>query len=191
VLQHVVDMKNANCFSPGVAGTTGDGAIAQFNSGQAAIFFLSPPTSSLLSASIPTGVFAPPPSKVGAPQSLCVNQTNFIAINNAATGDKLAAALKFIDFVARPAQSATFDKASGEVLSGYAVMKGDFSASPRLKVLAPYLNDKSPVQPVYVWPNPLVASALSKGAAGLFTGQKTIDQILTDMDNAFNQGRIS
>ena len=41
--------------------------------------------------------------------------------------------------------------------------------------------------PSNVWPNPSVYEALSVGVQGLLTGQKTIDQVLTDMDNAWDQ----
>jgi raffinose/stachyose/melibiose transport system substrate-binding protein len=192
-LQRIVDMRNNGCFSPGVAGTTSDGAIAQFASGQAAMLFLGTHSFSLFPPTLHLGLFPGPPDKVGDPVSVMANQTNFLAVNAATTGAKRDAALKFIDFVARPKQSATFNRAVGVEVTGFDMVSGKLPVDqfPLLKPLAPYITSHSPTAPVYVWPNPLVASALSKGLAGLMTGQKTVDQILADMDAAYNQGRIS
>ena len=41
--------------------------------------------------------------------------------------------------------------------------------------------------PNNIWPNPSVYEALQVGVQGLLTGQKTIDQVLTDMDTAWGE----
>ena len=41
--------------------------------------------------------------------------------------------------------------------------------------------------PNNIWPNPSVYEALQVGVQGLLTGQKTIDQVLADMDTAWGE----
>jgi raffinose/stachyose/melibiose transport system substrate-binding protein len=41
--------------------------------------------------------------------------------------------------------------------------------------------------PNNVWPNPAVYDALGTGVQGLLTGQKTIDDVLSAMDTAWDQ----
>ena len=41
--------------------------------------------------------------------------------------------------------------------------------------------------PSNVWPNPSIYDALGVGAQGLLTGQKTIDQLLGELDAAWDQ----
>jgi raffinose/stachyose/melibiose transport system substrate-binding protein len=40
--------------------------------------------------------------------------------------------------------------------------------------------------PLETWPNPAVYDALGVGVQGLLTGQKTVDQVLADMDAAWD-----
>jgi ABC-type glycerol-3-phosphate transport system substrate-binding protein len=120
---------------------------------------------------------------------MALNPTNSWGVNAALTGEKRDAALKFIDFIARPKQTATFNKAIGALLSGLDLKNATIPDTyPVLKPLAPLLKRRNPVAPNLTWPNGLVQPAFNAALAGIFTGQKSIDQGLADMDNAYNQG---
>jgi ABC-type glycerol-3-phosphate transport system substrate-binding protein len=118
-----------------------------------------------------------------------INPPNLWGVNAATTGATRDAALKFIDFIARPKQTETFNKARGAILSGLQLQTATIPVYfPELQPLAPILKRRNPLSSVYVWPNPFVTTALNAAMVGIFTGQKTVDQGLTDMDNAFNRG---
>ena len=46
---------------------------------------------------------------------------------------------------------------------------------------------RTPPLPNNIWPNPAVYDALGSGVQGLLTGQKTVDQVLADMDTAWDE----
>jgi raffinose/stachyose/melibiose transport system substrate-binding protein len=119
-------------------------------------------------------------------------QPSWAAVINATiTPEKKAAALKFIDFIERPKQTETFDKAAGLLLSGFVLKTGKFPtwAQPYLEIAGPLIKKGATVtNPQAVWPNAGVTTAMYNGFVGLLTGQKSIDQTLADMDTAFNLG---
>jgi raffinose/stachyose/melibiose transport system substrate-binding protein len=190
-LQRIAEMKNAGCFSPGAAGTASEQAPALFDSGQALMYYTGTHSSSLF-PHVHIGLMPTPPDAAGGKIGVVLNPTNYIAVNAAISGAQKEAALKFVDFIARPKQSDTFNRAVGMVFSGYDAATGHLPVKefPALAAVAPYVNKSSATNPQWVWPNTKVAAALAVGIAGLFTGQKTPEQVVADMDAAFNLGRL-
>jgi raffinose/stachyose/melibiose transport system substrate-binding protein len=193
VFEEMLEMKAANCFSPGVVGTTPDSAIAQMARGDAAMTGTATNLIGLVkrvNPSINVIAFGFPGEKA-TDARLTIVPTAGTAVNGKTTGAQADAALKFIDFLGRPKQTATFAKAAG--LFPPAILK-DFkipSDQPlkELRLLVPILQKKNPIIPYHRWPNPQVAVVINAGVAGLLTGQTTPQRLTADMDAAFDKGR--
>jgi raffinose/stachyose/melibiose transport system substrate-binding protein len=191
VFQNIVDAKNAGCFSPGAVGTTGPQAAAQFATGEAAMLN----TVSLtygqflqINPKLNYGILPAPPARA-ADQRIMLNATAIFGVNAQATGETREAALKMIDFMSRPKQQETYNRGAGVLLSGYQLRTGAIpSFYPQVKPLIPILKRNNPNVPSAVWPNAFIFPAMNTGVQGLFTGQKTPDQIVADMDAAYNRG---
>jgi raffinose/stachyose/melibiose transport system substrate-binding protein len=189
--EQLVQMKDAKCFSPGTVGTGSVVPASQFATGDAASYVAQTAGFSLwlsINPKLNFGMF-PIPAEKPADQRLLLNPTDSWSVSSATTGATRDAALKFIDFIARPKQTDTMNKAIGELLSGPQLKTLAVGPDqPRLRSVAPLLKRKNTINQTIIWPNPLVLPALNAGMVGLFTGQKTIDQALADMDAAFNKG---
>jgi raffinose/stachyose/melibiose transport system substrate-binding protein len=128
----------------------------------------------------------PYPAEKPADQRLTVQPTPTFWVNKTNGDARLQATLKLVDFIARPKQAETYGRATGALVPAEALRTG---------VLPSYLTALKPLTPLFkrplvttfsaIWPNANIANAAVNGVTGLFTGQKTIDQILTDMDNAW------
>ena len=185
VLEDIVEMNDAGCFQDGVAGGTFD-TITQGLGGQTA---LSAPVPGSAAAQINQGaglelnVQAFPPAKGQEPYAV-VSASYAWAINAAADDDAKASAQAFLDWAAEPAQAQTFADLSGLIpISGAtaSTVSAEYEPIGELIESGSYTGF-----PVETWPNPAVYDALSVGIQGLFTGQKTVDQILDEMDAAWD-----
>ena len=185
VLEDIVEMNDAGCFQDGVAGGTFD-SITQGLGGQTA---LSAPVPGSAAAQINQGaglelnVQAFPPSKGQEPYAV-VSASYAWAINAAAEDDAKASAQAFLDWAAEPEQAQTFADLSGLIpISGATAS----TVSKEYEPIGALIESGSYTGfPVETWPNPAVYDALSVGIQGLFTGQKTVDQILDEMDAAWD-----
>jgi raffinose/stachyose/melibiose transport system substrate-binding protein len=191
-LQQIVEMRSAGCFSPGAITTLQPQAAAAFATGDAAMYTLQTQRFSqflVINPKMNFGVFAMPADK-SADTRIMINSTGIVGVNAATTGETRDAALKFIDFIARPKQQQTFDNAIGALLTPEQLRLGQIpSLWPQLTPMLPYLKRPSPIIPAAIWPNAQTSAALVVAIQGLFTGQKTVDQGLADLDTAFNLGR--
>jgi raffinose/stachyose/melibiose transport system substrate-binding protein len=185
VLDDIVEMNDAGCFQDGVAGGTFD-SITQGLGGQTS---LSAPVPGSAAAQINQGagleldVRAFPPAE-GQELFAVVSASYAWAINAAADDDAKASAQAFLDWAAEPAQAQTFADLSGLIpISGANASNVAEEYAP----IADLIESGSYTGfPVETWPNPAVYDALSVGIQGLFTGQKTVDQILDEMDAAWD-----
>ena len=185
VLEDIVEMNDAGCFQDGVAGGTFD-SITQGLGGQTA---LSAPVPGSAAAQINQGaglelnVQAFPPAKGQEPYAV-VSASYAWAINAAAEDDAKASAQAFLDWAAEPEQAQTFADLSGLIpISGATAS----TVSAEYEPIGALIESGSYTGfPVETWPNPAVYDALSVGIQGLFTGQKTVDQILDEMDAAWD-----
>jgi raffinose/stachyose/melibiose transport system substrate-binding protein len=91
----------------------------------------------------------------------------------------------FIDFMARPKQISLFAKVSGS-LSPYDATHGIVPSV--LKPMSPlFKSGKVVSSPQNAWPNPnLLFGWLGPGITGLFTGQRTIDDVLKGADSMWD-----
>jgi raffinose/stachyose/melibiose transport system substrate-binding protein len=190
--QQILDMKNANCFSPGAAGLNGANAQAQFAAGSAAMYPNGTQIFAALKAANPNlhfAIFALPADK-STDTRVMLSSSALFGVNAATSGVKRQAALKFIDFLASPDENAAFNAAGGATLTGYQYSHSQLPTdwSTQLAPVTPLFKRQNPLVPSAVWPNAQVQLTAATDVAGLFTGQKTVDQTLADLDAAFNQG---
>jgi raffinose/stachyose/melibiose transport system substrate-binding protein len=178
--QSILDMKDAGCFQPGAQGTSAAQEFSTFARGDAAMALMASTqfgNVTTINPTIKAGFFNLPADSPA--QSQVILNGSFIGIN--AQTKHPAEAKTFIHFLSRPKQAALFAKISGGN-SYYDILKN---------VLPPYMSDLAPLlkagkaqwAPHTQWPNPSINSVvLGSGIQGLFTGQKTIDDLLKSMD---------
>jgi raffinose/stachyose/melibiose transport system substrate-binding protein len=188
-LQRLVDMNNAGCFEPGASGTSGAAAEALFAQGQALMIGAITQEKNLIEAAGAKFRLSQHVYPAGTDPSQATTQLIIggnIAVNAHSSAPAQRAAQTFVDFSQRPAQNALFVRVQGG-LTQQQFLDGRIPA---------YMSDFGPVlakrayvaSPVYGWWNPNVALALQQNAIGLITGQRSIDDVLSAMDTAWNQG---
>ena len=184
VLEDIVEMNDGGCFQDGVAGGTFD-SITQGIGGQTSLT-AAVPGSAASSIAAGTGldlnVQAFPPDG-GDPYTLA--SANYAwAVNASSDDDVKASAQEFLDWLATPEESQAFAD-----LSGFVPITGA-TADNLLPIYEPIgdllENGDYAGLPNATWPNPAVYDALGTGVQGLLTGQKTVDQVLEEMDAAWD-----
>lgn len=184
VLNDVIEMNDSGCFQDGVEGGTFD-TITQ-NIGSSTSLTAAVPGSAATSISAGTGldlnVQAFPPASGQSAYTLA--SANYAwAINAAADDDVKASAQAFLDWLAQPAQAQEFAD-----ISGFVPITG-VSADTLAPVYAPIAElletDAFAGLPNATWPNPAVYDTLGTGVQALLTGQKTVQQVLEEMDAAW------
>ena len=96
------------------------------------------------------------------------------------------AAQTFVDFIARPKQTALYARSVGG-LTQYEFLKGqvpDFMSNFETV----FKEHRYVINPIMRWWNANVSLELRQDAIGLITGQRSIDDILSAMDAAWKQG---
>jgi raffinose/stachyose/melibiose transport system substrate-binding protein len=184
VLEDVIAMNEGGCFQDGVAGGTFD-TITQGIGAQTSLT-AAVPGSAAASIGAGTGldlnVQAFPPAGSGKPFTLA--SANYAwAINAKASDGAKKSAQEFLDWVAQPEQSKAFAD-----LSGFVPITGATADNllPEYEPIGDLLeNGDYTGLPNATWPNPAVYDALGTGVQGLLTGQKTVDQVLDEMDAAW------
>ena len=185
VLETIVEMKDAGCFQDGVEGGTFD-SITQGIGGQTSLS-ASVPGSAAKSIGDATGLDLTVqafPAAAGDDSFIVASAGYAWAINAAAEEAAKASAQEFLDWAAEPEQAQAFADLSGLV----AITGVDAANLP-----APYQpigelleEGRFTDAPFATFPNPGVYDALTVGIQGLLTGQKTVDQVLDEMDAAWD-----
>jgi raffinose/stachyose/melibiose transport system substrate-binding protein len=186
-LQTIIDLKEAGCFQAGSEGGGFD-AITNGLSGGTSIggFIPSGAAIEIAKAAPPEAAFAvePFPAEDGAEPYIMASSNYTLSINAASKAKDASAA--FLEWMAEDAQQQRYYELSGELpVSAYQDM--DLTGTIYEPVVDLLASGSYTSLPSNVWPNPSVYDALSVGVQGLLTGQKTIDQVLTDMDTAWDQ----
>ncbi|WP_322410265.1 ABC transporter substrate-binding protein [Microbacterium invictum] len=185
VLEDVVAMIDAGCFQNGAAGGTFD-SITQGLGGQTSLSAPVPGSAAAqinANAGLELDVRSFPPADGQEPYALI--SANYAWVINASADDAVKqSAQAFLDWAAEPEQAQTFADIAGLVpISGASAD----TVSVEYQPIGDLLESGSYTGfPVETWPNPAVYEALSVGVQGLFTGQKTVDQILDEMDAAWD-----
>ena len=188
-LQEIIDMSNAGCFEPGATGTGVAAATAEFAQG---LGLMAPQVSDFkgnIDQASPQFAYSfhqfPGGTDPNQTRTLLQLGTS-VGVNAHSSAANQAAAKTFIDFIARPKQNALYAQINGG-LTQYEVLKQQVPSF--MSDLAPMLKAHAyVVNPLQTWWNPSVLTALQQDCVGLLTGQKSIDDILNDMDAAWKQG---
>jgi len=185
-LQTIIDLKNGGCFQPGVEGGGFD-AITNGLAGGTSIGGFIPSGSAVeIAAAAPAEAdfkIQPFPAPDGGKQYVLAS-SNYTMSLNAKSADN-SAAKDFIDWLATPEAQQKYFEYSGELpISAYQDM--DLSDTVYSSVVDLLTDGSYTPLPANVWPNPSVYDALQTGVQGLLTGQKTVDQVLADMDSAWD-----
>jgi raffinose/stachyose/melibiose transport system substrate-binding protein len=182
-LQEVLQMKSANCFSPGAGGESLNQMISDFAGGSAPMMFT---TTGLignvlkLDPSLKVGIFAAP-GPTAASTRITTQAAGGLGIN--AKSANLTDAEAFLTFASQPAELAKetaansvispLDAADGNLTGLYAGIKSYFTSN---KVLA---------DPTAQWPNTAFNTNAGSTIQGLFTGQDSVTQVLASLDKFF------
>ncbi len=184
VLNDVITLNDSGCFQDGVEGGTFD-SITQGIGGQTSLT-AAVPGSAAISIGAGTGLDLtvqafPPADGQGA---FTLASANYAwAINAASDDDVKASAQTFLDWLAEPEQAQTFADLSGFVpISGATPDNVNAVYEPIGELLE---TGAFVGLPNATWPNPAVYDTLGVGVQGLLTGQKTVDQVLEEMDAAW------
>jgi raffinose/stachyose/melibiose transport system substrate-binding protein len=180
----LVTLRDAGCFNAAPAATTQQVAQGMLARGEAVMEFGTQQEILTLKGINPSASFAitPYPSIKASDTHAQISTSAFILSGNATTSHPKEVKT-FIDFMGRPKQNSLFAKV------GYAIANDDYNKAilpPEVQNFAPYIKaHKTVVTPVQGWPRPekgLFNPGLTSQIAGLFTGQRTVDQILTNED---------
>lgn len=186
-LELIVEMNEADCFQPGAAGA----GFEAITNGLAA--------KSSLTAFVPSGAVHEIMSGPAEGQELTVHpfpssgeedfifaSSNYSLSLNASAGDAASeAAQEFLAWAAEPEQSKKFADIAGVLpASGYADV--DLSETPYAPVAEALQNDRFVPLPNSQWVNQAVYDELGSGVQGLLTGQVTVGDVLTAMDQAWD-----
>jgi raffinose/stachyose/melibiose transport system substrate-binding protein len=187
-LQAVVQLKDS-CIQPNAAAMVRSQAYATFARGDAVMY---PAFASehgvvkLINPNLQLGDF-PLPADAAKDSVASYTTAQNILVANKATKSPKEAKL-FIDFTMRPKQNALFAKV-GSVFSGDDLKKGNLPAEfadqvPLLKA------GKALHQAAAGWPRPdkaMFTPVMTTEVIGLFTGQRTVAQILQNMDTLWDK----
>jgi len=185
----VVKMKNAKCFSPGVAASTLQQAFGQLASGQALMV--------AGASQVLNGVFPliKDPSAVsfnGVPfPSDKAGQGGVILAPNDGLSVWLhtkvkAAALTFVRYMAGEKAAQRFAASNGN--ADWAGFVKNRLPSHMTGLLPAVKKHQTVLNPTGIWPNPRIRETTSADTVGLLTGQKTPAVLLADADRAYDQG---
>jgi raffinose/stachyose/melibiose transport system substrate-binding protein len=188
-LQEYAELGQAGCFEPGAVGTTADAAISMFAQGQALMFAGPAVTRELVDQEKPQFRY----SHHAFPDGTAAGQTrtmlilgDAIGVNAHASAQDQAAAQTFVDFIARPKQSALYAQTTGGI-SQYQFLKNQIPAYLSNYATA-FAQHNYLVNPITNFWNAGVTLALQQDAVGLLTGQQSVDDVLKAMDAAWRQG---
>ena len=191
-LNALVQMKDANCFEAGQAGTTSTSSEQQFETGNALMVTTTIAGYGRITTAMPSlhnPVAAPFPA-ASANDTVVVHLP--LGLSGSATTKYPAAVRDFINFMGRPKQAALYANMSGAI-PGYEALKGTLTtlnttyAPTFYSLFGPLMKaGKSVPLPGMLWPRADLPITFGTEMVGLFTGQKTVDQVLSDMDAAWN-----
>ncbi len=189
-MQRFIGMNDAGCFQPGATGVTsgnagavlfaqGQGLMRDMTSNQWGLIVDAKPAFSYSFHRMPTGTRA-------TDTTTSISLLQGVSVNAHASAEKRAAAQTFVDFIARPKQNALFTKASGGLTQSQ-FRTGQVPAYMS-SMRTVFSNRKYIISPAAAWWNPDVSLALQQNGIGLITGQRSIDEVLTTMDAAWQKG---
>lgn len=186
-LQTILDLRDGGCFQPGVEGGGFDAITNGLAGGTSIGGFIPSGAAVEIAKAAPAEAdfkIQPFPAPDGGKPYILAS-SNYTMSLNAKSADNTAAT-DFIEWLATPEAQEKYFEYSGELpVSSY--QDADLSETVYSSVVDLLSDNSYTPLPANIWPNPSVYSALGTGVQGLLTGQKTVDQVLADMDAAWDQ----
>ena len=188
VLEQIIEFNKAGCYQDGAVGAGFDVLFPSVAQGKSAAAFAPAGAVGALRAQVDDGSFdvGVLPGEQEGDSRLVASPSNALAVN--ASGKHKGSTLKFLEFLAQPANQDALAEANGNVSITTAVSG---AVPPQFPTLEPYFSDadnKIVAQPNFLWPNSGVYDSLGTGIQGLLTGQATPDQVLKTMDEQYDRG---
>lgn len=186
VLSDFQEMIDAGCYAPDVAGVSAPVHSQQFASGQAAMYVMPAQALAIVAANggenLNISSFPFPGSRA---EKTWVPANSGISLVVNAEAESPDGAKLLIDFLGQPENRVKYSEHAGTI--AYAAGPDGEDVIPEvLEPLRPYLEGDQSVTLNYLfWPSSAVNQQLATSAQGLITGQKTIDQVLADTDQAW------
>ncbi|NUW41857.1 ABC transporter substrate-binding protein [Nonomuraea rhodomycinica] len=188
-LEKILELNKRGFFDDKPLGVSLDQSMKAVASGQAAMVNLVTSTFSLMAGyaaggEAEFGVFAAPGGDDAAKTMIPASPSHLFGVN--AKSERAAEARKFLDFLAQPANIASFCAAAKGVpgLDGVPTDK----VSPTLAPLLPFLKDGRNVPFAnHTWPNAVVQQTLLTAGQQLFSGSTTVDDALKKMDESYQK----
>jgi raffinose/stachyose/melibiose transport system substrate-binding protein len=183
-LVRVVDMKEADCFQKGADATAPGGMYTLVANGDAVTVITGSATSiTTANPEVELQYFAFPGDTAA---STFVPGTSVNAISVMESSRNKEAAMTFVDFLAQEQQSRQWAKISGNI-SSYDAERGSIDA--KYDLLEPYI-EKRQTTPYLTsqdgWSTESF-TALQEGMLALYLGRKTIDEVSSDLDAAWDK----
>jgi len=184
-LNELQSMIDGGCFSPGAGGTALNDMLTSYGSGQSAMMFTYGGLNGRVLAQAPElsiGMF-PFPAPNPSDTRITVQSAGGIAVWNGSKNKD--AANTFLSYLSKDDVAAAFAQSnqlistpqatSGNLPEVYSELK-TFFTTPGM--IIPDVTAR--------WPSTQMNTQIGASVQGLFTGQKTVDQVLGDMDSFFN-----
>lgn len=179
-------MIDAKCFASDVAAVKAPVHMQRFAASKAAMYVMPAQAINSVRNAAPDlrfSSFAFPGDTSAQTRVSAASGIALVVNAKARNGD---AARKLIDFLSTPAQRAAYANTAGTIAPG-AGPDGSDVYTDVLTPLKPYLAPDKVLTLNYLsWPNANVAQQLATSVQGLFTGQKSAEQVLADADQAWN-----
>lgn len=185
VLQSIKDMYDADCFQKGAAGAGFDALTNGMTQGNMFGFMAPAGGAKDIMDSTKGAVkleIQPMPAPRGSETYLMAGTPDGIAGNAATKNPELVT--DFLTWLTEPAQTKEFASASGNI------PVGDVTGNDLLPQYAPVADliksGQTRNYPNLAWANGEVYEAYGSGITGILTGQKSVDDVLSAMDAAWN-----
>lgn len=186
-LQTVSDMFSAGCYQDGAEAAAGEfladvmagvtPSLASLSTGEADIW-------KVLADALPAEGFSVQAFPGQTAENRRVINSVKYTVSSSAASEKDEAIQAYIDWLVEPSQRQQIAELTGGIPAG------ELNEETLPEVYAPigqFVTDDQVISEpgLGIWPD-AVLQAMQEGVPGLFTGQKTVDQILGDMDAAFD-----
>lgn len=188
VLQQIDELNKKGYYQAGAAGTGIPQAFQMVAAGQA-LMFIGPfdalgPIMGMSEGKVKFAAFPMPGETADSTVAMIVyGQTLCVS----ADSKNLEAAKAFLEFVSQPDQGAILT-ATGGTISMPDAAKGNFP--PHLASFAPlYKSGKVVAYPAALWPSEEVLNAFNTAATSVVTGQKSIEEALKGVDEAWDASK--
>lgn len=182
-LQLMVDMQTGGCYQPGAEGGGFDAIVMGIGQGASLSAFLPGGAATDLAGEGSTLVVEPFPGPDGSEPFVFVSSDFAFAIN--AKSPRQEAAQAFLSWFAEPENAQAFAAAAGS-LPVTGVEDLDLAGTPYEPVASLIEDGSYTALPMTVWTSQDVFLVLGSGVQGLLTGQKTVDQVLAELDAAWD-----